>query len=83
MTLKRYRKGTWQNSMSFHDKNSKTTNGRKVPQNYKGNYENCMADVILNGEKKESFLSNIRSKIRMPTFISDIQRCTRSANQSK
>jgi len=50
-------------------------NGRKVPQNYKGNYENCMADVILNGEKKESFLSNIRSKIRMPTFISDIQRC--------
>ena len=55
MTLKRYRKGTWQNSMSFHDKNSKTRNRRKVPQNYKGNDENCTANIILNGEKKKSF----------------------------
>ena len=64
-----------------------------------------MANVILNGAKKESFLkiikaimktaqltlysvvskrnlSKIRNKIRMPTFISDVQRCTRSANWS-
>ena len=34
--------------------NGQVING-KVPQNYEGSYENCTANVILNGEKKKSF----------------------------
>ena len=39
-------------------------NGRKGPQNYKGNYENCMANVILNGEKKKKRAFSLRSGAR-------------------
>ena len=82
-SLKRYRKGTWQNPMSFHDKNSQK-------QGMEGKFLKILkaimktAQLPLNSmvKKKESFPSKIRNKMRMPTFIGEIQRCTRSANQS-
>ena len=68
--------------MSFHDKNSQkqATEGKflKIIKAIMKTAQLMLYSMV----KKESFPSKIRTNIRMPTSIGDIQRGTRSADQT-
>ena len=44
-------------------------------------YDKSIANIILNGEKAESFSSKIRNKTKMPTLTTFIQRIKQSPSQ--